>query len=83
MTDIMCSVLVAVHPSKAKPNLFGDANYFRIASKVHYDSLWQILLMVGTDCSSWSLCNTLNNHHTSSHALAFLGTCAETDSNSR
>jgi hypothetical protein len=49
MTDVMANFFIDVHLSKAKLPLFGDGNFFLIASTVSAYSLWQMLLRVVAD----------------------------------
>jgi len=49
MTDVMASLFVDVHPSKAKVTLFRIGNCFLIGSTVSACSLRQMLLNVVAD----------------------------------
>jgi len=55
MTEVMSTLFVVVHPSKAKLPLFHDGNCFLIACTVSAYSLWQMLLRVEADGSTKSL----------------------------
>jgi len=57
MTDVMASLLVHDHPSKAKLTLFNDGICFLIASTVSAYTLQQMLLRVEADGSTKSLRN--------------------------
>jgi len=49
MTDLIASLFVDVHPSKAKQTLFCGVNFFLIASTVSAYCLRQMLLTVVAD----------------------------------
>jgi len=73
MTDIMASLLVDVHPSKAKLMLFPDGNWCLIASTVSEYSLREMLLTVEADCSTKSSRNALYDCRGSVFDIAFHG----------
>ena len=83
MTDVMASLFVDVHPSKAKLTLFCIGHCFLIACTVSADALWQMLLRVVADHRTWSSDNALYDHHSSRFDIAFNGICAETNPNMR
>jgi len=70
MTDIIPSLFVDIHPSKAKLTIFLDSNCFLIASTVSEYSLWQLLLRVLADGSTSQPRNALNDHCSSRFDLA-------------
>jgi len=73
MTDVMASLLVDVHPSKAKLRLLSDGNCFLIASTVSAYSLQQMLLRVEADGSTKSSRNALYDRCSSGFDIAFHG----------
>jgi len=83
MTDVMASLLVDVHPFKAKLTLFCDGNRFLIASTVSAYSLRQMLLRVVADRSTSSLRNALYDGRSSRFDIALQGIWAETNPNIR
>jgi hypothetical protein len=83
MTDIMASLLVDVHPSKAKVTLFRIGNCFLIAFTIRAYSLWQMVLRVLVDGRTRSSRNALYNRYSSRFEIVFPGICAETNPNMR
>lgn len=83
MTDIMASMCVDGHPSKAKVTLFCNRNCFLIACMVGADSLRQMLLRVVVESSTKSLCNASYHHCSSKFGIEFHGIWAETNPNVR
>jgi len=83
MTDVMASLLVDVHLSKAKLTLFREGNCFLIAFKVSVCSLWQMLLRIVADGSTSSLRNALYDRRSSRFDKAFQGIWADTNPNIR
>jgi hypothetical protein len=65
MTDVMASLFVDVHPSKAKLTLFSIGKYFLIACTVSEYSLRQMLLTVVVDGRTSSLGNALYDRRSS------------------
>ena len=59
MTDVMASLFVDVHQSKAKVTVYCDGNCFLISSTVSAYSLQQMLLRVEADGSTKSSRNAL------------------------
>jgi len=72
MTEVMASLFVDIHLSKAKLTLSQDGNCFLIASMVSEDSLRQMLLMVMAGGSTRLLCNAIYDCHSSKFTIAFL-----------
>jgi len=83
MTDVMASLFVDVHPSKAKLTLFRIGNYFLIASTVSAYALRQMLLRIVADSRTRSSRNDLYDRPSSRFDIAFHGICAETNPNMR
>jgi len=83
MTEVMASLFVEVHPSKAKQTLFRNGNYFLIASTVSAYSLRQMLIWVVADGRTRSACNALYDCRNSGFDVAFQGMGAETNPNMR
>jgi len=83
MTDVMASLFVDIHPSKAKLTLFHIGNCFLISSTVSAYSLGQMLLRVVADGRTRSSRNDLNDRRSSRFDIAFHGICAETNPNMR
>jgi len=83
MTDVMASLFVDVHPSKAKLTLFHIGNCFLIASTVSAYSLRQMLLRVVVDGRTRSSCNDLYDCRSSRFDIAFHGICGEKNTNMR
>jgi hypothetical protein len=73
MIKIVTSLLVDVHPSKAKLTLFRDGNCFLIASMVSALTLHQMLLRVIADSSTRSLQNALYDLRNFGFDIAFHG----------
>jgi len=72
MTDVMASLFVDVHPSKAKLTLFRIGNCFLIASTVSAYSLRQMLLRVVADGRARSSRNAVYDHRSSRFDIAFM-----------
>jgi len=83
MTDVMASLFVDVHPSKAKLTLFRSGNCFLIGSTVSACSLQQMLLRVEADGRTGSPHNALYDRCSSRFDIAFHEMCAETNPNMR
>ena len=83
MTDVMASLFIDVHPSKAILTLFRDSIYFIIIPTVSAYSLLQMLLRVVEDGSTGSLCNALYDCHNLGFNIVFHGIYAETNRNMR
>jgi len=83
MTDVMASLFVDVHLSKAKLTSSRDSNCFLIASTVGAYSLQQILLRVVADGSTESSRNALYEHGSYGFGIAFNRISAETNPNMR
>ena len=83
MTDVVASLFIDVHPSKAKLTLFRGGNCFLIASTVSGYSLWQMLLSVVAEGRTRSSRNALYDRRSSRFDMAFHGICAETNPNMR
>jgi len=83
MTNVMASVFVDVHPSKAKLTLFRIANCFLIASTVSAYCLRQMLLRVVADSSTRSSRDDLFDCCSSRFDIAFHEICAEINPNMR
>jgi len=81
MTDVMVSLFVDLHPSRANLPLYHDGNCFLIASMVRAYSLRQMLLRVVVDRSTRSSRDVLYDRHSSSFDIAFHGMWAETNLN--
>jgi len=79
----MASLIVDVHPSKAKLTLFRNGNCFLIASMVSAYSLRQMLMRVVVDGSTRSSRNALYDRRCSRFDIAFHGIYAETIPNMR
>ena len=77
MTDVIASLLVHVHPSKAKLTLFLDGNCFLVASTVSDYFLQQKLLRVLADGSSSLPGNALYDCHSSRFDIVFHGIWAK------
>jgi len=73
MTDVMHSLFVDVHPSKAKLTLFRDGNCFLIASTVSAYSLREMLQRVAADGSTRSSRNAVYNCRSSRFDIVFHG----------
>jgi len=71
MTDIIASLFVDVHPSKAKLTLFCDGNYLLIACMVGSYALQQMLLRVVVDSSTSSSRNALYDRRNSRFDITF------------
>jgi len=83
MTDIIASLFIDVHPSKAKLTLFRSGNCFIIASTVSAYCLRQMLLRVVADGRTrWSH-NALYDRRSSRFDIAIYRICAETNPNMR
>jgi len=83
MTDVMASLFVDVHLSKAKLTLFRIGNCFVITSTVSAYCLQQMLLRVVVDGRTRTLRNDLYDCRSSRFDIAFHGICAETNPNMR
>jgi hypothetical protein len=83
MTDVIASLFVDVHPSKAKLTLFRSGNCFLIVSTVSAYSLRKMLLRVVADGGTRSSRNALYDRRSSRFDIAFHGLCAETNPNMR
>jgi len=81
MTDVMVSLLVDVHSSKAKQTSFDDGNCFVIASTVSVYSLQQMWLRVVADGSTRSLLNASYDRRSLGFDTARQGISADTNSN--
>ena len=73
MIDVIDTLFVDVHPSKAKLTLFLVGNSFLIASTVSKYSLGQMLLRVLAEGSTSSLHNALYDRLSSGFHIAFHG----------
>jgi len=83
MTDVMASLFVEVHSSKAKLTLFRNGNCFLIASTLSAYSLRQLLLRVVADGRTrWSR-NAFYDRRSSRFHIAFHRISAETNPNMR
>jgi len=78
MTDVMASLFVEVHLSKAELTLFRNGNCFFMASTVSAYSLRQMLSRVVANGRTKSLCNALFDRRSSRFDIAFHGMGAET-----
>jgi len=74
MTDVMASLFLDVHPSKAELTSFHDGNCFLIASMVSAYSLRQMLRRVIADGSTRSSRNALYDRGSFRFDLVFHGT---------
>jgi len=83
MTDVMASLFVDVHPSKARPTLFLDSNCLVIASTVSACSLRHMLVMVIADGCTRLSCNALYDRRSSRLDIVFHGIWAETNPDMR
>jgi len=83
MTEVIASVFIDLHLSKATLTSFCDGNGVLIASKVCAYSLQQMLLRVVAEGSSSSLRNALYDCCSSRFDMAFQGIWAETNHNMR
>jgi len=83
MTDVMASLFVDVHSSKAKLTLFHIGNCSLIASRVSAYSLWQMLLRVVADGSTRSSRNVVYDRRSSRSDIVFSGICANRNPNMR
>ena len=83
MADILASLFIDVHPSKAKLTLFCIGNRFLITSTVSAYTLQQMLLTIVADGRTRSSGNVLYHSRSSRFDIAFHGICAETNSNMR
>jgi len=81
MTDVMPSLFIDVHPSKAKLTLFFDRNCFLSASTVSVNALQQMLLSVLSAGSANSRRNALYDRRSSRFEIAFHGIWDETNPN--
>jgi len=73
MTDLMASLFVDVHPSKAELTLFLEGNCVLIAFTVSVYFLQQMLLSMLVDGSTNSLCNGLYDCPSSKFDIPFPG----------
>ena len=73
MADVIASLVVDVHPSKAKLTSFCDNNYFLIASALSAYSLWRMMLRVVVEGNTRSLHNALYDHSSSRFDIVFHG----------
>jgi len=73
MTDVMASLFVYVHLSKAKLTLFDIGNCFLIASTVSAYSLRQMLQRVVAEGRTRSSSNDLYDRRSSRFDIAFHG----------
>jgi len=83
MTDVIASLFVDAHPSRAKQPLFRDHNCFLIASTVSAYSPRQMLLWVVADASPKSRRHALYDHHSPKFDIVFNGIWAKTNPNMR
>jgi len=83
MADVIASLVVDVHPSKAKLTSFCDNNYFLIASALSAYSLWRMMLRVVVEGNTRSLHNALYDHSSSRFDIVFHGIWAKTNPNMR
>ena len=83
MTDVMASLLVDVHLSKAKLAVFCDGNCFLIASTVGAYSLRQMLLRAAAHSTTGSSHNALYDGCRSTFDITFHGIWAKTNPNMR
>jgi len=81
--DVMASLFVDVHLSKAELALFHDGNCFLIASTVSVYSLRQMMLSIVADGSIKSSNNALYDHCSSRLDIEFHGIWDETNPNMR
>jgi len=73
MTDVIATLFIDGHLSKAKLTLFLDGNCFLIASTVSVYSIWKMLLRVLADASINSHSNGLHDHYSSRFDIGFHG----------
>jgi hypothetical protein len=73
ITDVIASLLIDLHPSKAKLTLLHHGNCFLIASIVNEFSLWQMGLRVEADGTTRSLCDALYHHQNYRFDMLFDG----------
>jgi len=83
MTDVMASLFLEVHPSKAELTLFRNSNCLVNASTVSAYALRQMLLMVIADGRTRSSRNAFYDRRSSIFDIAFQGMSAETNPNMR
>jgi len=81
--NILASLVVDIHTSKAQLTLFRDGNSFLIASTVSAYSLRQMLLWVIMDSSTRSLRNALYDNYSTRFDIAFRGIWAKTNPDMR
>jgi len=79
MTDVMASLFVDVHPSRAKLTLFRDGNCFLMAYTVSAYSLQQMVLRDVVDGSTRSSRNAIYDRRSSRFDIAFHAMWAETN----
>jgi hypothetical protein len=81
MLDVVASLFVNVHPSKAKISLFRDSKCFVIASTVSAYFLRQMMLRVIGDGSTRASCNAFYDRPSFRFDIAFHRIYAETNTN--
>jgi hypothetical protein len=81
MPDVMASVFIDVHPSKAQLTLFRTGNCFLVTYTVSANSRQHMLLRVIADSRTRSSGNAVYNCQSSRFDIALRAVCAETNAN--